>query len=287
MSRNSWFNNRLAILATMHQKERVIAPLLETELGIKVIVPSQFDTDCFGTFTREIKRIGTQIEAARLKAQKVLELTGNTIAIASEGSFYPHLAFPFLSCDREIVLLIDKVNQLEIVGQEIATETNHNHKQVKSIEEALEFAQKVGFPEHGLVVMASKNSTEKEEIIKEIITEEKLIESVENFLKKSPTGTIHIETDMRAMYNPTRMKAIAKATRNLIEKLNRFCPQCSTPGFDVVERLSGLPCGWCSSPTSLIRAAIYQCQKCNYRQETLFPDRVETADPSYCPYCNP
>lgn len=287
MSRISWFKNRLAILATMHQKERVIAPLLETELNLQVIVPSQFDTDRFGTFTREIKRVGTQIEAARLKAQKVLELTGETIAIASEGSFYPHPAFPFLSCDREIVLLIDKTNQLEIIGQEITTETNHNHQQVRSIEAALEFAQKVGFPEHGLVVMASQNSTEKEEIIKGIITQEKLIESVEIFLKKSPTKTIHIETDMRAMYNPTRMKAIAKATHNLIEKLNRFCPQCSAPGFDIVERLSGLPCGWCSSPTSLIRAAIYQCQKCNYRQETLFPDGVETADPSYCPYCNP
>ncbi|AFY76976.1 MAG: hypothetical protein IGR93_20855 [Hydrococcus sp. C42_A2020_068] len=287
MSRISWFKNRLAILATMHQKERVIAPLLETELNLQVIVPSQFDTDRFGTFTREIKRVGTQIEAARLKAQKVLELTGKTIAIASEGSFYPHPAFPFLSCDREIVLLIDKTNQLEIIGQEITTETNHNHQQVKSIEAALEFAQKVGFPEHGLVVMSGQNSTEKEEIIKGIITEEKLIESVEIFLKKSPTGTIHIETDMRAMYNPTRMKAIAKATRDLIEKLNRFCPQCSAPGFDIVERLSGLPCGWCSSPTSLIRAAIYQCPKCNYRQETLFPDGVETADPSYCPYCNP
>ena len=248
---HSWFENRIAVIATMHQKERVIAPLLETVLGIKIKVSSQFDTDHFGTFTREIKRIRTQIEAARLKAQKVLEITGESIAIASEGSFYPHPAFPFLSCDREIVLLLDKSHQLEIIGQEISTETNHSHQQVKTIQEALEFAQKVGFPEHGLVVMVSQHSTNKNEIVKGIITEEMLIESIEFALKQSLTGTIHIETDMRAMYNPTRMKVIEKTTRNLIEKLNRFCPQCSYPGFDVVERRSGLPCGWCSSPTSL------------------------------------
>jgi hypothetical protein len=286
MANNSCFQNRLAVLATMHQKERAIAPLLETE-GINVIVPSQFDTDCFGTFTREIKRLGTQIEAARLKAQKVLELTGETIAIASEGSFYPHPAFPFISCDREIVLLLDKDNDLEIIGQEISTETNHSHTQISTIEEALEFANKIGFSEHGLVVMSSKNATDKEEIFKGIITEEKLIETVENSLKKSSTGVVHLETDMRAMYNPTRMKIIEKATRNLIEKLKSFCPQCSAPGFDIVERSPGLPCGWCSSPTSLIKVAIYQCQKCNYCQETLFPDGLEKADPTYCQYCNP
>ncbi|NJM89695.1 MAG: hypothetical protein HC847_23640 [Hydrococcus sp. RU_2_2] len=287
MNKNFWFVDRVAILATMHQKERAIAPLLETELGIKVIVPSQFDTDCFGTFTREIKRLGTQLEAARLKAQKVLELTGATMAIASEGSFYPHPAFPLISCDREIVLLLDKDNNLEIIGQEISTETNHNHKQVSTLKEALEFADKVGFPEHGLVVMSSKNATDKNKIIKGIITEEQLVKAVEISLEQSSTGVIHLETDMRAMYNPTRMKVIEKATHNLIEKLNAFCPQCSAPGFDVVSRSPGLPCGWCSSPTSLIKVAIYQCQKCHYQQEILFPDGLKIADPTYCQYCNP
>jgi hypothetical protein len=287
MNKNAWFGNRRAVIATMHQKERAIAPLLEDNLGIKTIVPEQFDTDCFGTFTREIKRIGTQLETARIKAQKVLETTGETIAVASEGSFYPHPAFPFISCDREIVLFIDRTNNLEIVGQEISTETNHNHKQIQTIEEALEFAQKIGFPEHGLVVMSSQNPSNPEEIHKGILSEKTLIDAIETALKQSATGTIHIETDMRAMYNPTRMKAIAKATQNLIEKLNRFCPQCAVPGFDIIERRSGLPCNWCSAPTPLTSAVIYQCQKCQYRQEILFPDNLTTADPSHCSYCNP
>lgn len=54
----------------MHQKEKVIAPLLEQELCIKVIVPQDFNTDIFGTFTRDVKRPGTQIATAKLKAEK-------------------------------------------------------------------------------------------------------------------------------------------------------------------------------------------------------------------------
>lgn len=287
MSYNLWFENRVAVLATMHQKEKAIAPLFQTKLNCQVIIPTRFDTDRFGTFTRDIKRIGTQIEAARSKARKVLEVTGETLALASEGSFYPHPSFPFLSCDREIILLLDTNNNLEIIGQEISTETNYSHQKIRTIEEALNFAQKVGFPEHGLVVMVSQNSTDKEDIFKGIIDEDTLLKSVEIALKKSTDGTIHLETDMRAMYNPTRMKVIAKASHNLIEKLNRFCPHCATPGFDVVERLAGLPCGWCATPTALIKTAIYQCQNCNYRQEILFPDGIETAEPSQCQYCNP
>jgi hypothetical protein len=78
MSINSLFENRIAVLATIHQKEKAIAPLLESELGMKAIVPAQFDTDRFGTFTREVKRPVTQVEAARLKARETLNLSGDT-----------------------------------------------------------------------------------------------------------------------------------------------------------------------------------------------------------------
>ncbi|WP_019502058.1 DUF6671 family protein [Pseudanabaena sp. PCC 6802] len=283
----SLFENRTAVLATMHQKEKAIAPLLASEFGMKVVVPPDFNTDRFGTFTREIERPGTQIEAARLKAREALNLTGETIAIASEGSFYPHPAMPLIACNREIVLLRDRANDLEIIGEEISTDTNYHHHQVGTIAEAIDFAQKIGFPEHGLVVMSGQNATAKDEIVKGITSEEKLTQAIESALQTSTTKTIHLETDMRAMYNPTRMKAIARATLNLIAKLHSLCPQCSTPGFDIVKRLPGLPCSWCSLPTSLIRCEIYQCQKCQYTQETRFPNGIKTADPSHCSYCNP
>ncbi|MGB3652437.1 MAG: DUF6671 family protein [Rivularia sp. (in: cyanobacteria)] len=279
------FNNRVAVLASMHKKERVIAPLLEKELGVKVRVP-QIDTDRFGSFTREIERCGSQIEAARLKAEQALLLTGESLGIASEGSFAPHPSLPYISCNREIVILLDRENNLEIIGEELSTDTNHDCIKVRDIEQAFEFAKKIGFPEHGLVVMLSDRPKNSDEIIKGITTEKELIEAINYGLTKSPNGEIHLETDMRAMYNPTRMKNIEKATRNLLEKLNSFCPKCSTPGFDIIQRIPGLPCEWCNTPTILTKATIYKCQKCGFRKEKLFPNG-EYANPSQCMYCNP
>lgn len=281
------FKDRTLVLATMHQKERAIAPLLTQEIGLNVVVPPDFNTDRFGTFTREIKRWGTQLEVARQKAKAVLEMTGESLAIASEGSFFPHPAFPYICCDREIVLLLDQTNDLEIIGQEISTETNFAHQTVKTIDDALKFAQKVSFPEHGLAVMFAQYSQSKDEIFKGITSESKLINALEYVLKHSPNQTAHLETDMRAMYNPTRLQVIARATQNLIKKIKQLCPQCSVPGFDIVEREAGLPCSLCLGPTSLIRREIWICQKCRFKQTNDFPDNSKFADPTYCQYCNP
>ena len=287
MQKDSLFANRIAVLATMHQKERAVAPILEPELGIKVIVPQDFNTDAFGTFTRETKRPGSQIETARLKAQKVLELTGETLALASEGSFVPHPSIPFIPSNREIVILLDLKHDLEIIGEEFSTDTNHSHMVVVSVKQALDFAKKIGFPEHGLVVMFSEYPQDPKEVIKGIITEEKLVEAVNFVLKNSPTGKVHLETDMRAMYNFTRVNNIAKATQDLVRKIKSLCPECSTPGFDITKRIQGLPCAICNMPTPLTRAVIYQCQKCGFCQERPFPDGSKYADPGRCMYCNP
>jgi hypothetical protein len=287
MKSRSLFTDRIAVIATMHKKEQVISPILERELGVTAIVPSDFDSDRFGTFTREIKRLGTQIEAAKFKAEQALSITGETLAISSEGTFGPHPFVPYLSCNREVVLLLDKNHNIEIIGEEFSTETNHSHQIVKSLEEAFEFAKKTGFPEHGLVVMFEETPQDSSQVIKGIITSENLEAAVSLFLKKSLNGKVHIETDMRALYNPTRMKNIAKATLNLIEKINSLCPNCDFPGFSITGRKPGLPCALCNMPTQLTLAAIYQCKKCGFQKETLFPDGIKQTDPSQCMYCNP
>jgi hypothetical protein len=279
------FTDRIAVLGTMHGKEQAIAPRLETSLGLQVIVPQDFDSDRFGTFTRNIKRMGTQIEAARAKALQAIELTGHDIGLASEGSFYPYPNFPIITCNREIVLWVDKKHNLEMIGQAISTDTNHAGQSITSVEEALSFAQKVGFPEHGLVVMSDRDSTTCEDICKGISDEKSLITIVEKTIDKK--REIWIETDMRAMHNPTRMKAIELATDDLIRKLNSFCPRCSWPGFDVIEKKAGLPCRLCGFPTSMIRVEIFGCHQCGYQEQRPSADAGEKADPMYCEYCNP
>lgn len=91
---NHWAG-RQAVIGTMHGKEAVIGPRLSA-LGLTSLVPENFDTDRFGTFTGEVKRVGTQLEAARQKARAAMAATGAPIGVASEGSFGPHPAIPFL-----------------------------------------------------------------------------------------------------------------------------------------------------------------------------------------------
>lgn len=282
-----FFRNRVVVLATMHGKERAIAPILASELGLKIHVPTDFDTDRFGTFTREIERSGTQLEAARKKAMDAIAQTGFNLAIASEGSFAPHPAFPMLPCNRELIVLIDTLNDLEIVGEAISTETNFSHGSVSNFDQAKRFAVKAGFPDHKLIVTVCKDSTNRDDMFKGISDFEQLREIVSIALARSTTGEIHIETDMRAMNNPTRMSAIAQATHDLVKKLKHCCPNCSMPGFTVAEISRGLPCDWCGAPTDVTLAERYQCQKCGFEQEKLYPTGVQVAEPMYCPYCNP
>ncbi|MEL7314028.1 MAG: DUF6671 family protein [Cyanobacteria bacterium J06559_3] len=276
-----------AVLATMHQKEQAIAPILERELGLTVTVTTDLNTDRFGTFTRDVPRMGTQLEAARRKAKAALEETGAAVAIASEGAFSPHPAVPLVACDREIVMLIDADLGIEMVGEVLSTETNYRHASIRTVEEAQHFAEEVQFPSHRLVVMADSSVLDTNQMVKGIGTEAELVRAVESMLPSTSTGTVHIETDMRAMYNPTRMGVIAAATEDLVRTIQLRCPACECPGFKVVERRSGLRCSLCHLPTEMIRLAIQRCQRCGHEETLLFPDGLKEADPAQCWNCNP
>ena len=61
-------------LLTQHEKERVIAPVLEPGLGCSIELVTGFDTDQYGTFTRETPRNGTRLEAASRRQEKACSL---------------------------------------------------------------------------------------------------------------------------------------------------------------------------------------------------------------------
>ena len=50
------FENRKLVIATKHNKESVISPLIEQSLKVNCFVPENFDSDKFGTFSGEIDR---------------------------------------------------------------------------------------------------------------------------------------------------------------------------------------------------------------------------------------
>jgi hypothetical protein len=277
------FKGRKLIIATKHKKESVIAPILEKELGVICFTDETFDTDTLGTFTGEVERKLDPISTARQKCLLAMEQNNCDLGVASEGSFGAHPSIFFVSADDEFLILIDKKNDLEIIARELSTETNFNGKAIENEQDLLDFANSAAFPSHGLILRKSK--TDNEGIIKGITTLQNLKDVFDLLHKKFKR--VYVETDMRAMYNPSRMNVIEKAAKKLVEKARAHCPQCNTPGFGITDAKKGLPCDLCGSPTKTTLSYIYGCQKCDFTKEEMHPHKKTTEDPMYCDYCNP
>lgn len=277
------FEGRTLLIATKHRKEQVIAPILEKALGVKCVVSENIDTDLLGTFTGEVERTNSPLETARMKCELAREKEKFDLILASEGSFGLHPYLFFVKANEEMLLLKDYQNQIEITVNEIFTETNFDGASIRSEQELIDFAQKVQFPSHGLILRPSKDNFT--EITKGIIDWQTLKNVFHSIHHKY--GFVYAETDMRAMYNPTRMKMIEKMTQKLVEKAKSLCPICQTPGFGITGFHSGLPCGVCGLPTRSIKMVIWSCQKCSYSSEQLYRENQPTEDPMYCDFCNP
>lgn len=277
------FQERKLIIATKHEKESVIAPILEKELGVSCFVDETFDTDALGTFTGEIERELDPISTAREKCLRAMKLNSCDLDVASEGSFGPHPSMFFVNADDEFLIFIDNKNRIEVIVRELSTSTNFNGKQIQSQRELLEFVNQTEFPKHGLILRKSKD--ENTDIYKGITDVEILKKTYEHLHSKY--NSVYCETDMRAMYNPTRMSVIEQATQKLVQKIKSTCPQCQTPGFGITDAKKGLECSLCGSPTNSTLSYIYVCQHCKFTKEEIYPNKKTTEDPTYCDYCNP
>lgn len=280
------WNGALAVLATMHGKERAIAPLAVRFLGLDLRVAEGLDTDQFGTFSREIERTGAPRDAARAKiAAAFKRMPDARIGIASEGSFGPHPQVPFAVLNRELVLLIDRETGLELVGHHATMDTNFAHAVVTDPATGLAFAARTGFPASGVIVIGVLDGEPAPHLalFKAIETEAELAAVLDRTI--ALTGAAHIETDMRAHRNPRRMRAIRRAMIDLIRRSRSHCPACARPGFAVTGRVYGLPCAWCASPTHLARADVWSCEGCGHSEER--PVTATSADPMHCEECNP
>lgn len=259
-----------------------MAPVLEKALGVECIVYRELDTDQLGTFSGEIERQDDPLSTARLKCQLAMERSGFDLAVASEGSFGAHPSIPFVAADDELVLLLDTENNLEVVGREISTATNFAGQYVENFSALCTFAERVQFPSHALILKNREKNFDR--VIKGINSWLSLEEAYKYLLAETPR--IFAETDMRAMYNPSRMKVIEKATENLAADLLSTCERCGQPGFAVKDVIRGLPCRWCGSPTRSVKTLIYRCEKCGFENLVANPEQSKE-DPMYCDVCNP
>ncbi len=280
---SGFFEGRQLVIASMHQKEQVLRPLLEANLKVIVSVAHGLNTDLLGTFSGEVARIADPLTTARKKCELAMELGDCDLAIASEGSFGTHPSAFFLPANEEWLLLLDRKNGIEIHARHLSTATNFAGQEFSSLEQLDDFAHKVGFPSHGLILRRNKDNLVG--ILKGITDLNQLHEAAKNLLETEGSG--YVETDMRAMYNPSRMQVIQETAQLLLQKLNSFCPSCQLPGFTVTSAVPGLPCSLCGTPSSAALTHLMVCNHCQHQEKVDFPHGKKTEDPQYCQVCNP
>jgi len=277
------FAGRTLVIATKHAKERVIAPVLERALDLRCITPDALDTDELGTFTGEIERQLDPLETAREKCRRAMDATGCDLAVANEGSFGPHPVMAVVPGDDELMVFIDRRNDLEVVVREVSASTNFAAKEVRDEDALRAFAESTRFPDHALILRESPRSSHP--IHKGIDETGELLTRFREL--KARHGHAWVETDMRAMHNPTRMSVIGEAARKLVDLLRSTCPACGLPGFSVTEVVRGLPCELCGLPTRAPSRHISVCGRCGHREELRYPGGKTREDPRYCEFCNP
>lgn len=276
-----WFENRSLFIATKHKKELVIAPKLKKVFGVESITSSGFDTDQFGMFTGQVKREISPYEAARKKCELAREQFGYDLVLASEGSFF--MQYGFIRVNHELLLLKDYQHEIEIIADVTSQETNFNQKQIKTVSELHDFLKLVSFPDNAIILSFYDGG--KKKFIKDVSKTSDLEKIVKDKLEEGVE--VHIETDMRAMNNPIRMKVISEATDKMISKMLSNCPHCFYPGFSVDSYEKGLPCEVCNFPTNAILTEVHKCKNCNYQKSVKFPEGKKYQDAMFCDVCNP
>jgi hypothetical protein len=277
------FSNRSVSLLTKHGKEKVIADVLNTQVGCLVQQTDAYDTDLLGTFTQETPRYGSQLDAVRKKAAIGMDLLKLDLGIANEGAFVNDPHSGMIPWNNELLLLVDQKHQLEITGFSSAPAQNDNTC-LSHWEELEKFADNALFPSHYLVIKPTDEyHPQSKKGIKDLAELKAAFEWAKGLSSK---GVVYVENDLRAFANPTRMENIRKAAIDLANKMNSPCPQCQTPGFWIKDVKRGLPCNACGLATDQEIAKVWGCLKCDH-ELTEGMKLFKLADPSKCHHCNP
>jgi hypothetical protein len=275
------YNNERVLLASKHEKERVIGPVFFDKLGCEIYT-SDFDTDQFGTFTGEIPRAQNAYETCVLKAKSAAIAADCFFSIASEGSFGPHPSMPFFASDHEIMVFVDLKNNWVIAEQLVTQKTNYKMLKLHPGIEIESFLQSVQFSSHAVTLQVN----DTKEVIGKGIQDASLLNHLitTGFTKGDE---LLLATDMRAMVNPMRMEALSLLAEKLAARILTCCPSCGAPGFGFISTTETLSCSLCDGPTSMHRFEVWGCVACEKKEKKPRHDNLEQADPTYCNYCNP
>ena len=273
------------VFATNHGKAEAARRPFRERLSASV-EELQIDSDSLGTFSGEVERPGSMIDALRGKIRLAREMTSNRLILASEGSFSSADGFGFVVHGIEMLMLCDAHTGVEILEQHISYDTNYATATLGSLADLHAFLQRISFNSHALVLypegLPLQGNVSKG--ITELADAERLFD-----LKAalSPSHTVIAMSDMRAHLNPTRMKALGACCELLARRLSTCCMSCGSGGFGLVATVPGLPCSECGMPTQRARGEVHSCPFCGERLEVPRSDGKTCVSPSECEWCNP
>ena len=231
-----------------------------------------------------MERKAPPLETAIKKAELGLDATGLLLGIASEGSIGADPVVPWLQCDYELAVFIDRERDMVISESYRSNEIIAATTMARPGDDLSAFLAKADFPNHGLIVRTP--SLENLRAYKGIHDSSALREAIEDLAALSPTHQVVIESDFRAMHSPSRAKNISAAASRLASRVAAQCPECTTPGWGVVDYLKGVECKECGDENSdAIKAEVMGCYGCTYRA----PGKIlrEFIEPAHCNFCNP
>lgn len=273
------YDRKKGVIVTNHKKERVISPVFQQALGLEcsVIAPA-FNTDSYGSFSGEVPRNRAPIETLRMKCLEGMEYSGAKIGIASEGSYGSHPAIPFLNASQEYMIFVDLEHHIEIIESDIFTDITVFEEHCNSKHELLKLLQNIDFPSQGVLIKNSAGGL----LSKSVKTINDISEIAENEWRAG--REIIIESDLRAMHNPKRMRTIEKLALKLVKRIKQLCPECETPGFGPIDRIPGAACSNCGKVSTRTLAIKYACKHCDYSESRV---KKLLIDPLHCNWCNP
>ena len=270
--------------ATKHGKEKLIAAALHDALNAQVQV-ANVDTDTLGTFSGEIERTLSPLEAAVTKARMGMDALGLDYGIASEGSIGPDPLVHFLLSDIETMVFLDRTREITIVETHRSFDITAATLAADPTTPLDDFLREADFPRHHLIVR--ENTKGKiTHVVKGIDSLARLTRAIEEISALSPDGKVIIESDLRAHASPSRQKNITTLSEKLLARILSLCSSCGAPGWGKLSYEKGLTCLECGTDVpNAIHREILSCVACERAERGKII--ATEVDPAHCPQCNP
>lgn len=282
------YSGATIVFATKHKKDELVKDLFKKSLDINIVL-SEIDTDQFGTFSGEIEREFSPLDTAIAKAKAAVEESGLTLGLASEGTIGNDPLIPLMISDIEVMVLFDKTRDLVISESYRSFDICALTKVVGTTGDLRAdlqgYLEAISFPQQRLIAKPN-NSNDKKSVIKGIDSLEMLTSAINNLADLSLDEKVLLEPDFRAHHSPSRQQNIRRVSELLINRIQKFCIKCGSPGFGKLSFVRGLNCKECGTLNpDAIKSELLGCVSCDY----LEPGKTikDSLEPANCINCNP